>query len=72
MTPGTLEAVRSRRHGGTGETLKRVATVELSTAAIEAAASKVRHKDPRDRGKGSMLGASIGGLVVDSIVHKLR
>lgn len=73
ITAGALEAVRQRGNGGgAGEAWKRVATAALGAAAIDAAATKVRHKDPRDKGKGSILGASIGGLVVDSLVHKLR
>lgn len=73
IAAGALEAVRQRGSGGgTGDAWKRVATAALGAAAIDAAATKVRHKDPRDKGKGSMLGASIGGLVVDSLVNKLR
>lgn len=74
IAAGALEAVRQRGNGGggTGDAWKRVATAALGAAAIDAAATKVRHKDPRDKGKGSMLGASIGGLVVDSLVNKLR
>lgn len=73
IAAGALEAVRQRGHGnGPGEAWKRVATAALGAAAIDAAASKVRHKDPRDKGKGSLLGASLGGLVVDSLVQKLR
>lgn len=56
-----------------GETLRRVATVALGAAALEAAAATVRHGrlDARKAGSG-LLGASIGGLVVDSFVQKLR
>lgn len=56
-----------------GETLRRVATVALGAAALEAAAATVRdgRLDARKAGSG-LLGASIGGLVVDSFVQKLR
>lgn len=74
ITAGALEAVRHRGRGsqGHGDAWKRVATAALGAAAIDAAASKARGKDPRDTGKRTTLGASIGGLMVNSLVSRMR
>lgn len=72
VAAGALEAVRQRGKGiDNGGAWKRVATAALGAAAIDAAATKVRGKDPRDQGKTSTLGASIGGLVVEGLVRKM-
>lgn len=73
IAAGAFEAVRQRGRGvDSGGAWKRVATAALGAAAIDAAATKVRGKDPRDQGKKSTLGASIGGLVVEGLVHRIR
>ncbi|KAK2607590.1 hypothetical protein N8I77_006253 [Diaporthe amygdali] len=76
LTAGAMEAVKQKGRGNRDsrdtDAWKRVATAALGAAAIDAAASKARGKDPRDRGKGSLIGASIGGLVLDSLVNKVR
>ncbi|KAI3392969.1 hypothetical protein diail_4918 [Diaporthe ilicicola] len=73
LTAGAMEAVKQKgRKERETDAWKRVATAALGAAAIDAAASKARGKDPRDRGKGSLIGASIGGLVLDSLVNKVR
>lgn len=73
FTAGAMEAVKQKgRKERETDAWKRVATAALGAAAIDAAASKARGKDPRDRGKGSLIGASIGGLVLDSLVNKVR
>lgn len=73
LAAGAMEAVKQKgRKDRETDAWKRVATAALGAAAIDAAASKARGKDPRDRGKGSLIGASIGGLVLDSLVNKVR
>ncbi|KAL1876928.1 hypothetical protein Daus18300_002534 [Diaporthe australafricana] len=73
FTAGAMEAVKQKgRKERETDAWKRVATAAIGAAAIDAAASKARGKDPRDRGKGSLIGASIGGLVLDSLVNKVR
>jgi hypothetical protein len=73
LAAGAMEAVKQKgRRERETDAWKRVATAAIGAAAIDVAAAKVRGKDPRDRGKGSLIGASIGGLVLDSLVHKIR
>lgn len=73
LAAGAMEAVKQKgRKERETDAWKRVATAALGAAAIDAAAGKARGKDPRDRGKGSLIGASIGGLVLDSLVNKVR
>ncbi|KAJ4422022.1 hypothetical protein N0V82_003318 [Gnomoniopsis sp. IMI 355080] len=73
ITAGAFEAVRQRgKDGDNGGAWKRVATAALGAAAIDAAAAKVRGRDPRDRGKKETLGASLGGLVVEGLVHRIK
>lgn len=73
LTAGAMEAVKQKgRKERETDAWKRVATAAIGAAAIDAAAGKARGKDPRDRGKGSIIGASIGGLVLDSLVNKVR
>ena len=73
LAAGAMEAVKQKGRGDREtDAWKRVATAALGAAAIDAAASKARGRDPRDRGKGSVIGASIGGLVLDSLVNKVR
>lgn len=73
LAAGAMEAVKQKgRKERESDAWKRVATAAIGAAAIDAAAGKARGKDPRDRGKGSLIGASIGGLVLDSLVNKVR
>ena len=73
LAAGAMEAVKQKgRKERETDAWKRVATAAIGAAAIDAAAGKARGKDPRDRGKGSLIGASIGGLVLDSLVNKVR
>ncbi|KAG8160354.1 hypothetical protein KVR01_009890 [Diaporthe batatas] len=76
LAAGAMEAVkqkgRKERKERETDAWKRVATAAIGAAAIDVAAGKARGKDPRDRGKGSLIGASIGGLVLDSLVNKVR
>lgn len=76
LTAGAVEAARHRGslRGGAeqGDAWKRVATAAVGAAAIDAAATKMRGKDPRDTGKKTVLGASLGGLLVEGVVNRLR
>lgn len=73
IAAGALEAVRQRGKGVDDRgAWKRVATAALGAAAIDAAATKVRGRDPREQGKKSTLGASLGGLVVEGLVHRIK
>lgn len=73
LAAGAMETVKQKgRKERETDAWKRVATAAIGAAAIDAAAGKARGKDPRDRGKGSLIGASIGGLVLDSLVNKVR
>lgn len=79
IAAGALEAVRQKRPGASnresGVAWKRVATAALGGAAIDAAAAKVRGVDPRERrgsAKKAFMGASLGGLVVEGLVNRLK
>lgn len=73
IAAGALEAVRQRGKGVDDRgAWKRVATAALGAAAIDAAATKVRGRDPREQGKKSTLGASLGGLMVEGLVHRIK
>lgn len=72
VAAGALEALRHGGAGG-GDIWKRVATAALGAAAIDAAATKARGKSlSAEQGNKSTLGASVGGLVVDGLVTKMR
>lgn len=70
LTAGAVEAFRQRNRSGEwmGEKGLRVATAAMSAAAIDSAVDK----NPRRKGKRNVIGATLGGLLVDKLASGIR